>query len=97
MTRIAVLIFDGFTEIDSFVALHVLNRMRADGWHAQITGPMNTQAHSKRRPMPTSSFSEAASGDEARRGIQLFVKRSSWILPYSSSRAQCSGTLLMAT
>ena len=37
--RIAILTFDGFNEIDSFVALHILNRMVRRGWKAEICGP----------------------------------------------------------
>jgi transcriptional regulator GlxA family with amidase domain len=40
--RIAILTFDGFNEIDSFVALHILNRMEKDGWKAEIVGPSDT-------------------------------------------------------
>jgi transcriptional regulator GlxA family with amidase domain len=39
MTRIAVLTFDGFNEIDSFVALHILNRVALPGWKAEIVSP----------------------------------------------------------
>jgi len=38
--RIAVLTFDGFNEIDSFVASNILNRVK--GWSAQICGPSGT-------------------------------------------------------
>jgi hypothetical protein len=37
--QIAVLTFDGFNEIDSFVAAHILNRLRPKGWKAFITSP----------------------------------------------------------
>lgn len=37
--QIAVLTFDGFNEIDSFVAAHLLNRLRPQGWKAFITSP----------------------------------------------------------
>jgi transcriptional regulator GlxA family with amidase domain len=37
--RIAVLTFDGFNEIDSFVASHILNRVNRPGWKAEITCP----------------------------------------------------------
>ncbi|NQD92451.1 AraC family transcriptional regulator [Pseudomonas sp. CrR25] len=37
--RIAVLTFDGFNELDSFVAAGLLNRMRGQGWQAQICCP----------------------------------------------------------
>ncbi len=37
--RIAVLTFEGFNELDSFVAAGLLNRMRGEGWKADITAP----------------------------------------------------------
>lgn len=37
--RIAILTFDGFNELDSFIALGLLNRLGAQGWKAQITSP----------------------------------------------------------
>ena len=37
--QIAVLTFDGFNELDSFVAAAILNRMKARGWKAHITSP----------------------------------------------------------
>jgi transcriptional regulator GlxA family with amidase domain len=40
--RIAVLTFDGFNEIDSFVAAPMFNRLRRPGWKAEITSPTPT-------------------------------------------------------
>ena len=37
--QIAVLTFDGYNELDSFVASAVLNRLGARGWKAHITSP----------------------------------------------------------
>ena len=37
--RIAIVTFDGFNEIDSFVALNILNRVQRKGWNAQIVCP----------------------------------------------------------
>jgi transcriptional regulator GlxA family with amidase domain len=37
--RIAVLTFDGYNEIDSFVSSHILNRVDRPGWKAEITCP----------------------------------------------------------
>ena len=37
--RVAILTFDGFNELDSFIALGLLNRLGADGWKAEITSP----------------------------------------------------------
>ncbi|WP_427982661.1 DJ-1/PfpI family protein [Agarivorans sp.] len=37
--NIAVLTFEGFNELDSFIALGILNRMKGAGWNVQITSP----------------------------------------------------------
>ena len=37
--RIAILTFDGFNEIDSFVASYMINRIQRPGWKAEITCP----------------------------------------------------------
>jgi transcriptional regulator GlxA family with amidase domain len=37
--KIAILTFDGFNEIDSFVSHHILNRIVLDGWTVAITCP----------------------------------------------------------
>ncbi len=40
--KIAILTFDGFNELDSFIALGLLNRMKGQGWNVQITCPTDT-------------------------------------------------------
>lgn len=37
--KIAILTFEGFNELDSFIALGILNRMRNKGWSVEITSP----------------------------------------------------------
>ena len=37
--QVAILTFDGFNELDSFVASAVINRLRPEGWAAYITSP----------------------------------------------------------
>jgi len=37
--QVAIVTFDGFNELDSFVALGLLNRLGALGWKAHITSP----------------------------------------------------------
>ncbi|CAN5459235.1 DJ-1/PfpI family protein [soil metagenome] len=37
--RIAILTFDGFNELDSFITLGLLNRLSARGWKAEIASP----------------------------------------------------------
>jgi transcriptional regulator GlxA family with amidase domain len=40
--QIAILTFDGFNELDSFIAAGILNRMSLQGWKAHITTPTPT-------------------------------------------------------
>ena len=37
--RVAIVTFDGFNELDSFVALGLINRLRASGVQAEIASP----------------------------------------------------------
>lgn len=37
--NVAILTFEGFNELDSFIAAGILNRMKAQGWNIQITRP----------------------------------------------------------
>ena len=37
--NVAILTFEGFNELDSFIAAGILNRMKAQGWNIQITCP----------------------------------------------------------
>jgi transcriptional regulator GlxA family with amidase domain len=40
--QIAIVTFDGFNEIDSFVALNILNRVKRENWQAYIVAPNET-------------------------------------------------------
>ncbi|AUG54129.1 DJ-1/PfpI family protein [Thalassospira marina] len=40
--KIAIVTLDGFNEIDSFVALSILGRVKADGWSVQLASPQKT-------------------------------------------------------
>ena len=42
--QIAILTFDGFNELDSFIAYGMLNRMKSKGWKAFITCPASRVA-----------------------------------------------------
>lgn len=40
--RIAILTFDGFNEIDSFLAFHILNRVQHPDWTIELCGPADS-------------------------------------------------------
>ena len=63
--QIAVLTFDGFNELDSFVAAAILNRMKPHGWAAHITSPteqvtsMNGITVQRQKPLEFASEADA--------------------------------------
>ena len=38
-TRVAIVVFDGFSELDTFITFGLLNRLGAAGWKAELAGP----------------------------------------------------------
>ena len=105
--QIAVLTFDGFNELDSFIAASILNRMKAKGWAAHITSPtpevtsMNGVTVRRQRPLEFAAEADAVligSGIKTR-AIAADAELLSRIVLDPSRQlvgAQCSGTLLLA-
>lgn len=105
--EIAVLTFDGFNELDSFIAAHILNRMKAKGWAAYITAPtpevtsMNGVVVQRQRPL---EFAAEADGVLIGSSIRTrefaadpnFLSRIDLDPSHQLIGAQCSGTLLLA-
>ena len=105
--QIAVLTFDGFNELDSFVAAAILNRMKAKGWAAHITCPtprvtsMNGVTVERQRPLEFAPEADAVligSGIRTREIAADPAMLSRITLDPSRQLvgAQCSGTLLLA-
>ena len=105
--RIAILTFDGFNEIDSFVPLGLLNHLSAEGWKAEITSPsthvtsMNGVTVQAQQPLEFANDADAVifgSGLYTR----AIAENTSLLdrLQLDPLRqligAQCSGTLLLA-
>ncbi|HWH81476.1 MAG TPA: DJ-1/PfpI family protein [Burkholderiaceae bacterium] len=63
--RIAIVTFDGFNELDSFIALGLLNRLGAHGWKAEIASPsahvtsMNGVTVQAQRPLEFANEADA--------------------------------------
>lgn len=105
--QIAVLTFDGFNELDSFVAAGILNRMKAKGWAAHITCPseqvtsMNGVTISRQKPLEFTAEADAVligSGIRTRE-IAADAEMLARIRLDPARQligAQCSGTLLLA-
>lgn len=105
--RIAVLTFDGFNELDSFIAASILNRLKAKGWKAEITSPtetvtsMNGVTVHRQQPLGFAAQADAVligSGIKSRE-IAADAELLSRIQLDPSRQligAQCSGTLVLA-
>jgi transcriptional regulator GlxA family with amidase domain len=105
--QIAVLTFDGFNELDSFIAAGLLNRMTAKGWRAHITSPtpevtsMNGVTIQRQKPLAFAAEANAVligSGVKTREiaADQGLLSTIALDPTRQLVGAQCSGTLLLA-
>jgi transcriptional regulator GlxA family with amidase domain len=105
--QIAVLTFDGFNELDSFVAAAILNRLKAKGWAAHITAPtpevtsMNGVTVRRQRPLEFAGEADAVLIGSGIRTREIaadadLMARIRLDPERQLIGAQCSGTLLLA-
>lgn len=105
--QIAILTFDGFNELDSFIALGILNRLRHKGWNVEITSSqsqitsLNGVTIQAQQPLEFANHADAVlfgSGSKTREIANDLSLLSALNLDPSHQLigAQCSGTLLMA-
>ena len=106
-TRVAIVTFDGFNELDSFVALGMLNRLRPHGFTAEITGPglkltsMNGVSVDVQQPLEFANEADVVlfgSGIYTRAVAEnaALMDRLTLDPLRQLLGAQCSGTLLLA-
>lgn len=105
--QIAILTFDGFNELDSFIASAILNRMRPKGWMAHIASPaetvtsMNGVTVTRQKPLEFAAEADAVligSGIRTREiaADPAMLARIGLDPARQIIGAQCSGTLLLA-
>jgi transcriptional regulator GlxA family with amidase domain len=106
--NIAILTFEGFNELDSFIALGILNRMKDIGWNVQITSPsdfvtsMNGLQIKAQQPLEFANTADVVlfgSGIYTRDIAKDKIILDRLILDSSRQLlcAQCSGTLLLSS
>lgn len=104
--KIAIVTLDGFNELDSFVALSILNRAKADGLQAEITGTgdtvtsMNGVAVTVQKPLSFVREADAVlfgSGTQTRDHIDNDEIMKELVLDPARQviGAQCSGVLFL--
>jgi len=105
--RIAILTFDGYNELDSFIALGLLNRLKAQGWKAEIASPsaqvtsMNGVTVTAQQPLEFANEADAVlfgSGIYTRAMAEnsALLDRLQLDPLRQLIGAQCSGALLLA-
>lgn len=105
--QIAILTFDGFNELDSFIAAGILNRMRGQGWQVHITCPtpevtsMNGVTIQRQKPLEFAADADAVLIGSGVRTRDLAVDPELMArIRLDPTRqligAQCSGTLMLA-
>ena len=105
--QIAVLTFDGFNELDSFVAASILNRMKPYGWAAHITSPtaevssMNGVVVQRQQPLEFASEADVVIIGSGIRTREIAADADLLGRIRLDPRrqligAQCSGTFLLA-
>lgn len=105
--NIAILNFEGFNELDSFIAAGIMNRMKDYGWNVQITCPsesvtsMNGVTVLAQQPLEFANSADAVlfgSGSLTRNIAQdsSILSRLSLNPNKQLICGQCSGTLLLS-
>jgi transcriptional regulator GlxA family with amidase domain len=105
--QIAILTFDGFNELDSFIAQSMLNRVRQAGWKAEITAPsssvtsMNGVRVERQQPLAFARSADVViigSGRKTRELVDDAAIMDELRLDPGRQliAAQCSGALLLA-
>jgi transcriptional regulator GlxA family with amidase domain len=107
MTTIAIVTFDGFNEIDSFVALSLLNRVRLPEWRAIIVAPsrqvtslngVRIDAHAALEATAEADVVLIGSGTRTREVVadEATMKRLRLDPARQVIGSQCSGALVLA-
>ena len=105
--RVAILTFDGFSELDSFIALGLLNHLSAQGFKAEIASPsaqvtsMNGLTVQAQQPLEFANEADAVlfGGGLYARALaenSALLDRLQLDPLRQSIGAQCSGALLLA-
>lgn len=105
--RFAILTFEGFNEIDSFVVASMLNRVKRPGWHAEIVAPspmvtsMNGVRVERQQPLGFAREADVVIVGSGRRTREIVADASIMSeLRFDPARqlvtAQCSGALVLA-
>jgi putative intracellular protease/amidase len=106
-TKIAIVIFDKFTDIDLWLMWDLLNRVRVDGWQVRILGESEVHTSATGQPVQTHGRIEEANDADAVLFVSGYGTRErivdeNWLAKFDLDPAKqiigsiCSGSLILA-
>lgn len=105
--KIAIVIFDKFTDIDLFLMWDLLNRVRVDGWEVKILGEREAHLSATNIEIKTHGRVEEANDADAvlfvsGQGTRERIADAEWLAKFNLSAERqfigsiCSGSLILA-
>jgi len=107
MSKIAIVIFDKFTDIDLFLMWDLLNRVRVDGWEVRILGEKEVHLSATNIEIKTHGGIEEANDADAvlfvsGQGTRDRIADENWLAKFKLNPERqfvgsiCSGSLILA-
>ena len=107
MSKIAIVIFDKFTDIDLFLMWDLLNRVRVDGWEVKILGEKEAHFSATNIEIKTHGRVEEANEADAvlfvsGQGTRERIADENWLAKFNLNAEKqfigsiCSGSLILA-
>jgi putative intracellular protease/amidase len=105
--KIAIVIFDKFTDIDLFLMWDLLNRVRVDGWEVKILGEREAHLSATNIEIKTHGRIEVANAADAvlfvsGQGTRERIADERWLAKFNLNASRqfigsiCSGSLILA-
>lgn len=106
-TKIGIVIFDKFTDVDLFLMWDLFNRVRIDGWQVKILGTKDSHISATGIPIPTHGRIEEANDADAvlfvsGQGARERITDEEWLSKFDLNPGRqfigsiCSGALILA-
>lgn len=107
MTKIAIVIFDDFTDLDLFLMWDLFNRVRVDGWSVRILGAKESHVSKTGMAIPTHGRLDEANEADAvlfvsGSGSRKCIADDAWLAHFALDPERqmigsiCSGALILA-
>lgn len=107
MSKIAIVVFDKFTDVDLWLMWDLLNRVRVDGWEVKILGEKDAHLSATNIEIKTHGRLEEANDADAvlfvsGQGTRDCIADENWLAKFNLDKEKqfigsiCSGSLILA-